>query len=92
MDEPKLSWSLLDNELYRELSQKPSLLRNTLRAKNITDGVVVIDEIQKLPQLLDEVHLLIEETNIHFLLTGSSARKLRATEDRRWHLGIWQVL
>lgn len=75
--EPKLSWSLLDNELYRELSQKPSLLRNTLRAKSITDGVVVIDEIQKLPQLLDEVHLLIEETNIHFLLTGSSARKLR---------------
>ncbi len=75
--EPKLSWSLLDNELYRELSQKPSLLKNTLRAKNITDGVVVIDEIQKLPQLLNEVHLLIEETNIHFLLTGSSARKLR---------------
>lgn len=75
--EPKLSWSLLDNELYRELSQKPSVLRNTLRAKNITDGIVVIDEIQKIPQLLNEVHLLIEETNIHFLLTGSSARKLR---------------
>lgn len=68
---------MLDNELYRELSQKPSLLRNTLRAKKITNGVVVIDEIQKLPQLLDEVHLIIEETDIHFLLTGSSARKLR---------------
>ena len=77
LEKPKLSWSLLDNELYRALCQKPSLLRNTLRAKGITDGVVVLDEIQKLPQLLDEVHLLIEETNLHFLLTGSSARKLR---------------
>ena len=77
LEEPKLSWSLLDNELYRELCLKPSLLRNTLKARGITDGVVVIDEIQKLPQLLDEVHLIIEETDIHFLLTGSSARKLR---------------
>ena len=75
--EPKLSWTLLDNELYRELAKKPSLLRNTLKAKGITKGVVVIDEIQKLPSLLDEVHMLIEETDIHFLLTGSSARKLR---------------
>ncbi len=77
LDEPRLSWSLLDNELYRNLCQRPSLLRNTLKARGITDGVVVIDEIQKLPQLLDEVHLIIEETDIHFLLTGSSARKLR---------------
>ncbi len=77
LQEPMLSWTLLDNELYRKLFQKPSLLKNTLRAKGITEGVVVIDEIQKFPQLLDEVHLLIEETNIHFLLTGSSARKLR---------------
>lgn len=76
--EPKLTWTLLDNELYRKLSQKPSLLRNTLRAKGITEGVVVIDEIQKLPLLLDEVHLLIEESDLHFLLTGSSARKLRS--------------
>ncbi len=78
LQEPKLSWTLLDNELYRELAKKPSLLRNTLRAKGINEGVVVIDEIQKLPSLLDEVHMLIEETNIHFLLTGSSARKLRS--------------
>ncbi len=73
----KLVWTLLDNELFRELSRNPSLLRNTLRAKGITEGIVVVDEIQKMPALLDEVHILIEETNIHFLLTGSSARKLR---------------
>jgi len=41
------------------------------------DRIVVIDEIQKLPALLDEVHLLIEKYRTHFLLTGSSARKLR---------------
>jgi predicted AAA+ superfamily ATPase len=39
--------------------------------------VVIIDEIQKLPKLLDEVHRLIETRKIRFLLTGSSARKLR---------------
>src|SRR5690606_30395451 len=35
------------------------------------------DEIQKLPELLDEVHLMIEELDLRFLLTGSSARKLK---------------
>ncbi len=38
---------------------------------------VIIDEVQRIPQLLNEVHRLIEKDNIHFLLTGSSARKLR---------------
>ena len=75
--EPRLAWTLLDNELYRDLSMRPSLLRNTLRAKGINDGVVVLDEIQRLPDLLNEVHMIIEETDIHFLLTGSSARKLK---------------
>lgn len=77
LTEPQLSWSLLDNELYRDLSMRPSLLRNTLKARKINEGVVVLDEIQRLPDLLNEVHILIEETNIHFLLTGSSARKLK---------------
>lgn len=77
LNDPALSWTLLDNELYRELSIRPSLLRNTLKAKAITSGIVVIDEIQRLPELLNEVHMLIEDTDIHFLLTGSSARKLK---------------
>jgi predicted AAA+ superfamily ATPase len=38
---------------------------------------VVIDEVQRLPEILNEVHRLIEERGIRFLLTGSSARKLR---------------
>ena len=39
--------------------------------------MVVIDEFQKIPKLLDEVHRLIEERGIHFLLTGSSTKKLK---------------
>ena len=77
LSEPVLSWTLLDNELYRDLSMRPSLLRNTIKAKGLDSGIVVLDEIQRLPDLLNEVHMLIEETGLHFLLTGSSARKLR---------------
>ena len=44
--EPELSWTLLDNELYRDLSIRPSLLRNILKAKGINKGVVVLDEIR----------------------------------------------
>ena len=39
--------------------------------------MAVIDEIQRLPELLNEVHRLIETRGVHFLLTGSSARELR---------------
>lgn len=67
-------YNLLDSQMYLALSRRPSLLREELTD---SDRLVVIDEIQKLPQLLDEVHLLIEERGVRFLLTGSSARKLR---------------
>lgn len=77
LNDIRLNWSLLDNELYRALMDKPSLLRSVIKANGIKDGVVAIDEIQRMPELLNEIHMLIEETNIHFLLTGSSARKLR---------------
>ena len=50
------------------------------RADASTDPpVIVIDEIQKLPQLLDEVHDLIETERIHFVLSGSSGRKLKGS-------------
>lgn len=53
---------------------KPSLLRERFSK---TNKIIVIDEIQKAPLLLDEVHWMIENCNSIFLLTGSSARKLR---------------
>ncbi len=67
-------YNLLDSETYLKLSRSPSRLREECRPR---EKIVIIDEIQKLPGLLDEVHFLIEEKGIHFLLTGSSARKLR---------------
>ena len=67
-------YNLLDTETYLKLSRSPGRLREECSPK---DRIVIIDEIQKLPSLLDEIHLLMEERKIHFLLTGSSARKLR---------------
>jgi predicted AAA+ superfamily ATPase len=67
-------YNLLDQRLYRELSAHPEELRQTLKK---SDRVVIIDEVQKLPSLLDEVQDLIEQNNERrFILTGSSARKL----------------
>ncbi len=68
-------FDLLEADTFRELSARPELLRTTLKRD---DRVVVIDEVQKLPALLDEVHLLIErDKERRFILTGSSARKLK---------------
>lgn len=64
---------LLSSEMFLRLSQHPEHLEQFG-----ADGLpIVIDEIQKLPSLLDEVHRLIEKKGYRFLLTGSSARKLR---------------
>ena len=68
------NYNLLDFGTFLRLNQNPSCIREELKHYR---GVVVIDEIQKLPGLLDEVQILIEEQKLHFLLTGSSARKLR---------------
>lgn len=67
-------YDLLDHATYLALGQRPQRIAEELTA---TDRVVVIDEIQRLPGLLNEVHRLIEQRGIKFLLTGSSARTLR---------------
>jgi predicted AAA+ superfamily ATPase len=66
-------YDLLDGAVYLALS-RPGRLAEELSPK---DRIVVVDEVQRLPEILNEVHRLIEERGIHFLLTGSSARKLR---------------
>jgi predicted AAA+ superfamily ATPase len=66
---------LLKSDNFLRLSERPGELEEMIHAGG--KGLVVIDEVQKLPILLDEVHRLIEETPTRFLLTGSSARKLR---------------
>jgi predicted AAA+ superfamily ATPase len=67
-------FNLLDSDTYLTLNHRPASLRELLEP---SVELVVIDEIQKLPALLDEVHLLIESRGVRFVLTGSSARKLR---------------
>jgi predicted AAA+ superfamily ATPase len=65
---------LLKTDVFAEYISRPALLRERYRKHR---GMVVIDEVQKAPTLLDEVHWLIENSGLSFLLTGSSARKLR---------------
>ncbi|MDH4467865.1 MAG: AAA family ATPase [Bacteriovoracaceae bacterium] len=65
-------FDLLNTSTFDRFLRRPGSLY-----EEINSPLVVIDEIQKLPRLLDEIHRLMEEKRIRFLLTGSSARKLR---------------
>ncbi len=67
--------NLLSDDIYQKLVARPSRLKDFMGTKKW--DWVIIDEIQKIPALLDEVHLLIEEKKQKFILTGSSARKLK---------------
>ena len=67
---------LLKSDVFADYASRPSLLRERYQNQD-QQKPIVIDEIQKCPALLDEVHWLIENTKQGFLLTGSSARKLR---------------
>jgi uncharacterized protein len=74
---PHAVWiDLLMADRYRLFMQRPETLRAELRAIDPVQ-FVVIDEVQKVPALLDEVHWLHENLGIHFALCGSSARKVR---------------
>ncbi|MBW2284115.1 MAG: AAA family ATPase [Deltaproteobacteria bacterium] len=79
---------ITDKDLYLDLlpqrnflnyAKKPGRLREEILAhlRRYDNPLCIIDEIQKIPDLLDEVHELIETGGIWFILTGSSARKLR---------------
>ena len=65
----------LDTELYAQLQARPDRLREIVAQGN--KEWIVIDEVQKVPAILDEVHALIETKKYKFALTGSSARKLK---------------
>jgi uncharacterized protein len=77
---PEASYiDLLDDETFTRLLARPASLAEHFKSKpsGSKTRTVVIDEVQKVPALLDEVHRLIERDKIQFVLTGSSARKLR---------------
>ena len=70
---------LLDPGVFRDYSSRPERLRDVVEAYE-PGTIFVVDEIQKVPQLLDMVHLLMEQNaGWRFILTGSSARKLKRT-------------
>lgn len=70
---------LLEPDLYRSYSARPERLRAIIEGNPGRD-IIIIDEIQKVPQLLDPVHALMEEKpHLRFILTGSSSRKLKRT-------------
>lgn len=69
---------LLAPEIFRRYSAKPERLREVTSASK--SKTIIIDEVQKIPELLDVVHELMEnKTEFQFILTGSSARKLKKT-------------
>jgi uncharacterized protein len=70
-------YNLLHTDEFFRLSGEPKLLRLEVSALKNRNEPIIIDEIQKLPILLDEVHAMIEEFGSRFILTGSSPRKLR---------------
>jgi predicted AAA+ superfamily ATPase len=76
-----LRFDLLLADVYHRLVTNPNILREQLLAAGLSGEnqrqPVIIDEVQKIPALLDEVHWLIENRGLRFVLCGSSARKLK---------------
>src|SRR3989344_4886882 len=78
MSFPKAIWiDLLQSDNFIKYQQDKSRLRQELSHLKNSNQWIVIDEVQKIPGLLDEVHWLIENRNLKFALCGSSVRKLK---------------
>lgn len=72
-------YDLLLSEVYDRLLRNPEIIRQNCLAQPHVK-LVIIDEIQRLPQLLNEIHWLLVNTDVRFVLTGSSPRKIVRTE------------
>ncbi len=74
-----LTYDFLQTDLFLNFSKRPALLREQILAKehSALKHPIILDEVQKIPQILDEVHWLIENKGLQFILCGSSARKLK---------------
>ncbi|MFM8454751.1 MAG: ATP-binding protein [Gammaproteobacteria bacterium] len=70
-------YDLLKTDQFTKLLHQPHLLREEVLALKAENQLIILDEVQKNPLLLDEVHWLIENTSHQFILCGSSARQLR---------------
>jgi len=89
----------LRTDTFIEYTKSPFLLRERLLAKKkqSEDYPIIIDEVQKVPQILDEVHWLIENQGLNFILCGSSARKLKRGQanllgGRAWRFELFPLV
>ena len=94
-----LIYDFLKTDFFIEISKNPALLRERLLAKHkkILKYPIILDEVQKAPLVLDEVHWLIENKGLRFILCGSSARKLRRGHvnllgGRAWHYEMFPLV
>ncbi|MFH1627607.1 MAG: AAA family ATPase [Pseudomonadota bacterium] len=93
---PEAFWiDLLGYDLFLSLSRDPTRLRRILDAQ--PSQTVVIDEVQKIPHLMDEIHWLIENRAYRFVLSGSSARKLKRGDvnllgGRAWRFELYPLV
>jgi predicted AAA+ superfamily ATPase len=74
-----VTYDFLRTELTLQMSKRPSLIREQLLARDPKElkSPIILDEVQKVPAILDEVQWLIENKDLRFILCGSSARKLK---------------
>jgi predicted AAA+ superfamily ATPase len=73
---PNAMWfDLLLSDVYERLLRNPNLLRETILS-NPENKLIIIDEIQRIPELLNEIHWLLVNSDVQFILSGSSPRKI----------------
>jgi len=94
-----IHYDFLKTDLVLELSKRPSLLREQLLARDqdLLSGPIILDEVQKVPLLMDEIHWLIENRHFRFILCGSSARKLKRGQanllgGRAWRFELFPLV
>jgi len=92
-------FDFLHTDLFVDFSKRPALLRERLLAmdKAKLRQPIILDEVQKVPRILDEVHGLIESQGLRFILCGSSARKLKRGQanllgGRAWRYEIFPLV
>ncbi|MBF0387021.1 MAG: ATP-binding protein [Candidatus Omnitrophica bacterium] len=94
-----LVYDLLQKDLYLEVVKNPSVLRERILAKDpaLLKFPIILDEVQKVPELLDEVHWMIENKGLQFVMCGSSARKLKRGQanllgGRAWRFELFPLV
>ncbi|NLH38437.1 MAG: ATP-binding protein [Elusimicrobia bacterium] len=93
---PDALWiDFLNYDTFLILNQRPSSLREIIEAQN--SRIIVMDEVQKIPSIMNEIHWLIENKGYQFILSGSSARKLRRNNSnllggRAWRFELYPLV